>query len=244
MNYVYLITGADSDIGTAFMERVCGRGDIVVAQGFGSMDKLEALKDILKADMRVFQADLSDPAKTQEFIGKVRVLDLQFTHFIHLPALQLVYNKFTRFNEERFEMDFSVQMRSAVALCKEFLPSMAKNRFGRVLFMLSSSLIGVPPKNTAEYVVVKGALEALAKSLAIDYAAQGVTVNCVMPSMMETKFLENTPSLIIQAAAAENPMKRNAHVDDVVPAMAFLVSEEARFITGVTLPVTGGGAML
>jgi len=88
------------------------------------------------------------------------------------------------------------------------------------------------------------ALQGLAKSLAADYASFGVTVNCVMPSMMETKFLADTSELIVQASAEANPMKRNARVEDVVPAMAFLLSEEAGFITGVTLPVTGGSAFL
>ena len=72
----------------------------------------------------------------------------------------------------------------------------------------------------------------------------GITVNCVAPSMMETHFLKDTPDLIVQAAAADNPMGRNATPEDVAPAMAFLLSEEARFITGVTLPVTGGSAIV
>ena len=110
--------------------------------------------------------------------------------------------------------------------------------------MLTSYLLGAPPKNTAAYVMVKSTLQGLAKSLAADYASFGVTVNCVMPSMMETKFLADTSELIVQASAEANPMKRNARVEDVVPAMAFLLSEEAGFITGVTLPVTGGSAFL
>ena len=63
------------------------------------------------------------------------------------------------------------------------------------------------------------------------------------PSMMETKFLAETPDLVVQASAEANPMGRNATPDDVAPAMEFLLSEEARFITGVVLPITGGSAM-
>ncbi|MEG1274211.1 MAG: SDR family oxidoreductase, partial [Ruthenibacterium sp.] len=66
----------------------------------------------------------------------------------------------------------------------------------------------------------------------------------VMPSMMETKFLAETSDLIVQASAEANPMKRNARVSDVVPAMEFLLGEDAGFITGVVLPVTGGSAAL
>ena len=62
--------------------------------------------------------------------------------------------------------------------------------------------------------------------------------------MMETNFLKDTPDLIVQAAAEENPMGSHATPADVVPAMAFLLSDEAGFITGVTLPVTGGSAIV
>ena len=118
------------------------------------------------------------------------------------------------------------------------------NKFGRVLFIQTSYTIGCPPKNTAAYVMAKSAIGGLVKSLAVEYAKFGVTVNCVAPSMMETNFLKDTPDLIVQAAAADNPMGRNATPEDVVPAMAFLLSDEAGFITGVTLPVTGGSAIV
>ena len=78
---------------------------------------------------------------------------------------------------------------------------------------------------------------------AVDYAPNGVTVNCISPSMIETKFLAETSHLIVEAAANDHPMKRNAQVNDVVPAMAFLLSDEARFITGVNLPITGGSVI-
>ena len=91
--------------------------------------------------------------------------------------------------------------------------------------------------------MVKSMLGGFARSLAIEYAQYGITVNCVAPSMMETKFLADTSDLIVQAAAEANPMGRNAQVSDVVPAMAFLLSDEAGFITGAVLPITGGSVI-
>ncbi|MBQ5324706.1 MAG: SDR family oxidoreductase, partial [Oscillospiraceae bacterium] len=90
------------------------------------------------------------------------------------------------------------------------------------------------------YLMAKNAVVALMKSLATDYAANNVTVNSISPSMIETKFLAETSHLIVEQAAAAHPMKRNATVKDVVPAMAFLLSDEAGYITGVNLPITGG----
>ena len=151
---------------------------------------------------------------------------------------------------DRAKVDTFVQVLAASApapthfIHLPVLPAMAKARFGRVLFIQTSYTIGCPPKNTAAYVMAKSAIGGLVKSLAVEYARFGVTVNCVAPSMMETNFLKDTPDLIVQAAAEENPMGRNATPADVVPAMAFLLSDEAGFITGVTLPVTGGSAIV
>jgi 3-oxoacyl-[acyl-carrier protein] reductase len=117
---------------------------------------------------------------------------------------------------------------------------MAKAKFGRILFMATSYVLANPPKNTAAYLMAKNAVVALMKSLATDYAPNGVTVNAISPSMIETKFLAETSHLIVEQAAAAHPMKRNATVKDVVPAMAFLLSDEAGYITGVNLPITGG----
>ena len=239
---VYLITGASSDVGTALIDRLYREGD--VAQGAGDLSHLAPLCRKYPGAIKTYDVDLTDPAALELFVRDVAARYPTPTHLVHLPALRVVNTRFKNFDEDRFERDMSVQIRSAVKLCKTFLPAMAKARQGRVLFMLTSYLLGAPPKNTAAYVMVKSTLQGLAKSLAADYASFGVTVDCVMPSMMETKFLADTSDLIVQASAEANPMKRNARVEDVVPAMAFLLSEEAGFITGVTLPVTGGSAFL
>ena len=244
MNQVYLITGASSDVGVALIERLYQEGDIFIAQGAGDLSHLAPLCQKYKGAIKTYDVDLTDAHALDLFVDNIRENYPVPTHIVHLPALRVINTKFKNFDEDRFELDFSVQIRSAVRLCKAFLPQMAKAKQGRVLFMLTSYLLGVPPKNTAAYIMVKSALEGLAKSLAADYAAFGITVNCVMPSMMETKFLADTSDLIVQASAEANPMKRNARVSDVVPAMAFLLGEEAGFITGAVLPITGGSAAL
>lgn len=238
-----MITGATSDVGAALIRRVLKPGDTVIAQGAGDLGVLDGLCEEHPGQIHRFDVDLTNAGALDEFIRQAEEQFVTPTHLVHLPALRVVNTKFKKFDEERFELDLSVQLRSALRLCKAFLPKMAKAKYGRVLFMQTSYTLGLPPKNTTAYVVAKSAIGGLVKSLAIDYAGTGVTVNCVAPSMMETKFLADTSSLIVEAAAEANPMGRNARVEDVVPAMAFLLGEEARFITGVTLPVTGGSAL-
>lgn len=244
MQNVYLITGASSDVGCALIRRLADHDSqaLIVAQGAGDLNRLAELCRELPGRIRTYDVDLTDENALNAFIADVQTSCPAPTHLVHLPALRVINTKFKKFDEERFELDLSVQVRSAVKLCKTFVPLMAKAKRGRVLFMLTSYLIGVPPKNTAAYIMAKSALGGLAKSLAADYAPFGVTVNCVAPSMMETRFLADTSDLIVQASAEANPMGRNARVEDVVPAMEFLLGDEAGFITGVTLPITGGSA--
>ena len=246
MAYTYLITGATSDVGRALIDRLltADAEALVLAQGCGDLEKLADLMQAYPGQLRPYDVDLSDRAKVDTFVQLLGSTVPAPTHFVHLPALPVVNAKFKAFDQSRFDRDLEIQLHSAIRLARGVLPAMAKAKFGRILFIQTSYTIGCPPKNTTAYVVAKSALAGLLKSLAVEYARFGVTVNCVAPSMMETNFLKDTPDLIVQAAAEENPMGRNATPADVVPAMAFLLSEEAGFITGVTLPVTGGSAIV
>lgn len=246
MSYTYLITGATSDVGRALIERLlrsAPAGAHILAQGCGDLDKLADLCRRFPGQISPYDVDLSDRAKVDTFMQLLEGGPVP-THFIHLPALPVVNARFKAFDQTRFDKDLEIEVHSAIRICRAVLPAMARAKFGRVLFIQTSYTIGCPPKNTAAYVIAKSAIGGLVKSLAVEYAKFGVTVNCVAPSMMETNFLRDTPDLIVQAAAADNPMGRNATPADVVPAMAFLLSDEAGFITGVTLPVTGGSAIV
>lgn len=245
MSNLYLITGASSDVGIALIDRLllANPGSRVAAAGWGDMQGLTPLLEKYPGCITTYEADLTSAEAVAAFVETLEQEMDTPTHIIHLPALRALNTKFKNFDQQRFFLDMQVQAGSAAAICKAFLPKMAKRRQGRVLFMLTSYILGVPPKNMAAYVMAKEALYGLAKSLAADYASFGITVNCVAPSMMETKFLSETPDLIVQAAADSHPMKRNATPADVVPAMEFLLGEEAGFITGILLPITGGSAL-
>ncbi|MEG0091028.1 MAG: SDR family oxidoreductase [Oscillospiraceae bacterium] len=243
MNNIYLITGATSDIGLGLISSLKSGSDKFLLQGFGDFSTLKEFCAQNNIDALFFDANLSCPSDTDAFISQLAESGLSPTHFIHLPALRVVNTKFKNFDEERFLLDINVQVISAVKICKHILPQMAKNKFGRVLFMATSYVLSNPPKNTTAYIMAKNSIVGLMKSLAADYAALGITVNSISPSMIETKFLSETSHLIVEAAANQHPLKRNAKVVDVVPAMVFLLSDSAGFITGVNLPITGGSVI-
>ncbi len=237
----YLITGATSDIGKALILSLNNENSEFFLQVYSNYDSLKEFCKENSVKASFFSSDFSKEEDIDSFVLEIKNLDI--THFIHLPALAVVNTKFKNFDEDLFKRDFNVQILSAVKISKAILPAMAKNKFGRVLFMSTSYTLSNPPKNTASYIMNKTSLNGLMKSLAADYVSFGVTVNAVSPSMIETNFLANTSHLIVEAAAAAHPLKRNATVNDVVPAMAFLLSNDAGFITGVNLPITGGSVI-
>lgn len=238
MEKVYLITGATSDVGYELIRTLNDGCSKFLLQGFGDGDALKALCEENGIDAEYFEVNLSDSEETDRFVEAISAYSP--THFVHLPALRVINTKFKNFDEERFLLDMNVQVMSAVKICKAVAPKMAKAKFGRILFMATSYVLANPPKNTAAYIMAKNSIVGLMKALAADYVSNGITVNAISPSMIETKFLAETSHLIVEQTAAAHPMKRNATVKDVVPAMAFLLSDDAGYITGVNLPVTGG----
>ena len=190
MSYTYLITGATSDVGRTLIARLLnGAPDaLALAQGCGDLDKLATLCQRYPGQIRPFDVDLSDRAKVDTFMQLLETAAPAPTHFIHLPALPVVNTKFKAFDQTRFDKDLEIEVHSAIRICRGILPAMVRAKFGRVLFIQTSYTIGCPPKNTAAYVMAKSAIGGLVKSLAVEYAKFGITVNCVAPSMMETHF--------------------------------------------------------
>ena len=117
---------------------------------------------------------------------------------------------------------------------------MAKQKKGKVVVMLSSVVLNMPPKALTQYVVVKYALLGLVKSLASEYADKNIQINAISPSMIETKFLENINEKLVELSAYSHPLKRNAKVEDITPTIQMLISKESDYLNGVNIPITGG----
>jgi 3-oxoacyl-[acyl-carrier protein] reductase len=238
----YLITGSGSDLSKELIKEIAQPDDFFLLQSFKDSENVISICDEMGLNYKYFEVDLSSEEETDKFAEKLKGDNI--THFVHFPALKVINTKFKNFDTDRFILDLNVQLLSRIKISNAVLSDMSKNRFGRIVFISTSYILANPPKNTAAYTMAKSALTALSKNLAIEYAGRGITVNCVSPSMVETKFLNETSHLIVEAAAASHPMKRNATPKDIAPAIAFLLSEKARFITGVNLPITGGSIIV
>jgi 3-oxoacyl-[acyl-carrier protein] reductase len=133
----------------------------------------------------------------------------------------------------------TIQVYSFALICKAFIPHMSVEKYGKIAVMLSAVTTGVPPKNTTEYTTVKYALLGLIKSMAADYGEYGININAVSPGMIETKFIRNVGRKIKEFTAERNPQHRNLKVDDVIPALLFLLSDNSSFMNGTNINLSG-----
>ena len=139
---------------------------------------------------------------------------------------------------EKYDLGWEVSVHSIVEILKEFIPFMSKQKYGRIVFMLTNYTIK-PVKFQSSYITVKYALLGLMKSISVEYADKGITVNGVSPDMMETKFLSEIPELIIEQNAANSPLGRNIKVEEVIPVFKEMLFDEEGVKTGLNIAVNG-----
>lgn len=237
-----LITGASSDIGLALARGLLQTSaeTHVLAHSFQGGERIDALAAEFPGRVIAVQADLTSREAAAELARTILAEHGTPTALVHLPALRLKLERFTKFDWNFFERDLNIQVGSAIAMLQVLMPKMVKLPRGRVVFMLTSAVHGVPPKFSSGYTIAKYAELGLMRSLAAEYASSPVRVNAVSPSMVDTQFLSELNELAVQGAAASNPLGRNATPQDVTGAIQFLLSPAADYISGTVLPIAAG----
>ena len=236
---IIFITGASSDIGVSLIKSFddpC----IIIAHYNENIQKLLDVQKITKNKIIPIKANFSIQSNVLEMLDKIETEFGVPNKIIHLAAPKFEHIRFNRSNWERFQNELNLSLGSIIQILNRFLPKMGKGNAGRVVTILSSVTIGVPPKSLSQYTTVKYALLGLMKSLAVEYANKNVTINCISPSMIETQFLSKIDERIIQLTAESHPQKRNATVLDILPVIHLLLSENSTFICGANIPITGG----
>lgn len=237
----FLLLGASSEVSLAFLKNHSWQTeDKIIAQYFSNKSELEEIQKNISADLNLLQANFSDLESTDNFVEYLQKNDFIPTHILHVPAIPVANERFTKISWEKVLLQINVQCGSLWKILQAVIPKMSKAKFGQVVILLSSYTMNVPPKFLTDYVTAKYALMGLGKSLAAEYAAKNIRVNMISPSMMETKFLKNIYGGVIEQSANFNPMLRNATPADVAGLIEYLFSDANKFITGANIPVTGG----
>ena len=240
---VLLITGASSDIGENLISRVYKDYDYIIAHHNNDKDNLLKWKEKLGKKLILLEGNFLDENDTYKFVNDIKSTGLLPTHIVHLPAGKCENIKFSKITWEKFNIDINIAVRSLVIILHEFLPIMAKNKYGKIVIMLTSYTKNIPPKYLASYVTSKYALLGLLKALSNEYAEKEIRINGVSPSMIDTKFLKDIPELIVKQNAMNSTTGSNLSVNDVTPMIEFLLSDKSDAITGQNIAITNGNIM-
>ncbi len=236
-----LVTGASGGIGGAVARALHAQGATVCLTGRNA-DALSELAGSLGERAHVVVADLSDSAavdgllkEAEAAMGKVDVL----INNAGLTRDTLAM----RMKDEDWDAVIAVNLTAGFRLARAALRGMMRARFGRIINI--TSVVGhIGNPGQTNYVASKAGLAGMTKALAAEVASRGITVNCVAPGFIETAMTEALGEDLRQALMEKIPAGRFGGADDVAGCVAFLASDEAGYVTGQTLHVNGGMAMI
>ena len=236
-----LVTGASGGIGGAIARVLHGQGAVVALSGT-RVDPLEALAGELGDRAHVLPCDLSDaeavealPKRAVEAMGGLEIL----VNNAGITKDQLMM----RMSDDDWARVIEVNLTSVMRLSRGALRGMMKARAGRIVNI--SSVVGVTGNpGQANYVASKAGVIGMSKALAAEVASRGITVNCVAPGFIESAMTEALNDDQKGRILAQIPAGRMGSGDEVASAVVWLASAEASYVTGQTIHVNGGMAMI
>jgi NAD(P)-dependent dehydrogenase (short-subunit alcohol dehydrogenase family) len=241
-NRTALITGASRGLGAAMAIKLGACGAKVAVNYFGSPQKATHVRgSILQAGgiAEVFKADVRDEQQVNDLtaavVKKFGPIEILVTNATGPQPFIKIEDLIWRDCLDMLEFF----VKSPLLLTKAVVPSMKQRRYGRIINIGSEVFErGVP--EFSNYVSAKGAQLGLTRSWAMELAPWGITVNLVAPGWIPTERHDSDPQSVKDAYTAGIPMKHMGQPEDVADAVAFLASEDAKFITGQKLAVNGG----
>jgi 3-oxoacyl-[acyl-carrier protein] reductase len=236
-----LITGASGGIGSAIARNLSQQGAHVVLHGTRA-GRLEELASEIGSNVSVVTANLSDRDAVGGLIAEAAKATGAIDILVNNAGITRD-NLFMRMKDEEWDDVLEVNLTSSMLLCRSAIRAMMKARWGRIISI--SSIVGVTgnPGQT-NYSASKAGMIGFSKSLAAEVASRGITVNIVAPGFIETPMTDELTDEQKHKLLANVPAGRLGSSQEVAAAVSFLASEEAAYMTGSTLHVNGGMAML
>lgn len=236
-----LVTGASGGIGGEIAKTLHEAGAEVAISGT-RLENLQALSATLDGNTQIFPCNLSDPLAiedllkdTSEKMGDVDIL-------INNAGITRD-NLFVRMSDEEWQTVLDVNLTATMKLCKGFVRGMMKNRWGRIINV--SSIVGFTGNpGQANYAASKAGMVGMSKSLAFEVASRGITVNIIAPGFIETPMTDKLNEEQKTKIMNQIPAGRMGTAAEIASAALYLASSEASYLTGATLHINGGMAMI
>lgn len=236
-----LVTGASGGIGESIARTLHAQGAIVGLHGT-RREKLDALASDLGDRVHVFPADLTDRDAVKA-LGEEAEATLEGVDILVNNAGITKDGLFVRMSDEDWDAVLEVNLTSVFRLTRQLAHPMMRRRYGRIVNI--TSVVGVTGNpGQANYCASKAGMIGFSKSLAQEIASRNVTVNCVAPGFIESAMTDKLNDKQKDAIMGAIPMKRMGTGAEVAASVAFLAAGEAAYITGQTVHVNGGMAMI
>ena len=245
-----LVTGASGGIGSASAKGLAAQGARLAISG-SNAGKLRAFRDELdehtpqhlqEVDHVAITCDLSNPDDVEKLVPAA-VDSLGGIDILVNNAGITRDNLAMRMKDEEWDAVIRVNLEAAFRLMRASCKPMMKQKFGRIITI--TSVVGTTGNpGQVNYSAAKGGLVAMSKSLGQELASRNITVNCVAPGFIRTAMTDVLPEAQKEALNARIPMGRMGEGEDIAAAVVYLASREAGYVTGQTLHVNGGMAML
>ena len=233
-----LITGASGGIGAAIARSLHGAGASVALSGT-RVEPLEALAADLGVRAFVLPCNLGD-AVAVEALPKAAIAAMGAVDILVNNAGITKDNLFMRMSDDEWQSVMDVNLTATFRLCRGVVRGMMKSRWGRIVNI--TSVVGHSGNpGQGNYAAAKAGTLAMSKSLAIEVASRGITVNCVAPGLIATAMTDKLNDEQRARILAGIPAGRMGEAAEVASAVLYLASPEAGYVTGTTLHVNGGG---
>ncbi len=236
-----LVTGATGGLGGGIARALHAQGATVAISGTRA-DVLEALAGELGERVHVLPCNLGDAAQVEALVPGAEKAMGQLDILVNNAGITRD-GLFMRMKDEDWEQVISVNLTSAFRLSRACLRGMMKRRFGRIVSI--TSIVGVTGNaGQGNYAASKAGMIGMSKSLAAEVASRNITVNCVAPGFISSPMTDVLNDKQKDAIMGTIPAGRLGEGQDVAAAVVYLASREAGYVTGQTLHVNGGMAMI
>ncbi len=236
-----LVTGASGGIGGAIARALHAQGAVVVLTGTRAA-ALEELAKSLEGRTHVIVSNLSDPAEADKLMAAAEAAAGKIDILVNNAGITRDMLSM-RMKDEDWQAVIDVNLTAAFRLSRAAIRNMIKRRAGRIISI--TSIVGTTGNpGQANYAAAKAGMVGMSKSLAAEVASRNITVNCVAPGFIETAMTDKLNDQQKERIKGAIPAGRLGQPAEVAGAVVFLASDEAGYLTGQTLHVNGGMAMI
>jgi len=236
-----LVTGASGGIGAAIARGLHAQGATVALSGTRA-DALEKLAGELGDRAKILPCNLSDKDAVEKLVPSAEAAMGQLDILVNNAGLTRD-GLFMRMKDEDWDTVIAVNLTATFRLARAAVKGMMKRRWGRIVSI--TSIVGVTGNpGQGNYAASKAGMIGMSKSLAAEVASRGITVNCVAPGFIESPMTDALNDKQKEAILGQVPAGKLGQGADIASAVVYLASQEAQYVTGQTLHVNGGMAMI